>query len=180
MASSVFNLAAVAAKVTTIGAVRAAMGAVTLTLSQGYAQLDQISTIAGEKDAARSLLDTVNKSAQILYGIYNDDPDLQDEDISTGHAVSAAHIIYEANDALKSIEQAAGENLWDIATIVDNALSLIGAKVGSTIQGVTNAVAAGATAFAFAAWPTLLLLAAAGAIYVYRGPILKALAKGAA
>lgn len=175
MSSSAFELAATASKITTIGQVRAAMGAVSATLAQGYPYLDQISWIAGEKDAARALLDTVNTSAQKLYAIYNDDPELQDEEISTWHATVAGQIISEANDALKTVEQAAKQDLWDIASIVDDALANVGQAAGQTIQKVTNSVAAGAAAFAFAAWPTILIIAGLGLAYLYRGKIAAAL-----
>jgi hypothetical protein len=169
MASSALDLAAAAAKIDTIGQVRAAMGAVTATLSQGYAKLSEISTIAGENAAAQSLLDTVNKSATILYNIYNDDPQLQDEEITTWHAHIAGQIVSEANDALKAVEDAANENLWDIAAIIEQALSLVGTAAGNSITALTNAVAAGGSAFVAAAWPTLLLVALAGGVaYHYR------------
>lgn len=167
MASSSIALASVAAKIDTIAQVRAAMGAVTVTLAEGYSKLDEITSIAGVKDAARSLLDTVNKSAGILYNIYNDDPDLQDEEISTYHAHIAGVIISEANDALTSVEKAADFSFWDIAAIVDQALATVGAAVGSTLQGITNAIAAGGSAFFTAAWPTLAIIGAALAVGLY-------------
>lgn len=177
MASSAIDLAAAASKITTIGAVRAAMGAVTTTLAQGYVQLASITTVEGVRDAATSLLNTVNASATALYNIYNDDPDLQDEEISTWHAHLAAVVLDEANDALKSVEAAANLNLWDIAAIVEQALVLVGAAIGSGLQSVTNAVVAGASAFVWASWPTLLLVGAGVGLYVFRNKIFKAAAK---
>lgn len=172
MSSSSIQLAQVASKITTIGQVRAAMGAVTLTLSQGYAALDNVTSVAGVQDAARSLLDIVNSSATQLYNIYNDDPDLQDEEISTWHAIIAGRIVSEANDALKSVEEATGVH-FDVATLVSQGLANVGTAVGTGIQSVTNAVAAGATAFAFAAWPTILVVGGVVAIYFFRKPILR-------
>jgi hypothetical protein len=158
MASSAFALAKVAAQIQNAGQLRAAMGAVASTLSEGYSKLGDISWIAGEKEAAQSLLDTVNKSAGILYNIYPSDGSLDDQDISTGHAISAGRVISEANDALKSVEQAANENLWDIATIVNDALSTVGKTVGGGLQAVVNAAASGGVAFIASAWPSLLLI----------------------
>ena len=182
MASNPLKLAAVAARITTIGQVRAAMGAVTLTLSRGYAQLDELTSIAGVRDDARNLLDTVNKSAQILYGIYNDDPDLQAEEITTAHAASAGKIIAEANDALKLVENVAGQNLFDIGQIVSDSLdqikaetSAVGDAAGATLQGATNAITAGVSAFVWAAWPTLLIVGAVGVAYFYRARLAAAL-----
>ena len=179
MSANALSIAATAAKIQTIADIRAAMGAVTLTLSQAYARLDDISWIAGEKKAATDLIDTVNKSAQLLYAKYNDDPDLQDEDISAWNAHLAGQVIAQANDALTTVENAANENLWDISSIVDDALVTVGHKVGTTIQGVTNAIAGGASAFLSAAWPTVLLVAGGVILYVYRKPILNAIAKAA-
>jgi hypothetical protein len=176
MASSSIAIAAVSAKITNVGTLRAAMGSVSNTLAQGYPYLDQISWIAGEKDAARAVLDTVNKSAQLLYAIVaGADQDLWDQEISTSHAISAGRVVAEANDALKTVEDAAKENLWDLASILEDALKTVGDTVGGGIQSVTNAVAAGATAFAFAAWPTLLIVAGGALLYLNRGKIARML-----
>jgi hypothetical protein len=183
MASNALALAAASAKITNVGELRAAMGAVSQTLGQGYPYLDSISWIAGEKDAARSLLDTVNTSAQMLYAIVaGATPDLWDQDISTSHAILAGQVVSQANDALKLVEAAAAQNLWDIASIVSDAIDQIravmasaGAAVGTTLQGLVNAAGAGAASFAFAAWPTLLIVGALGVAYLYRGKIARAL-----
>ena len=179
MASSALALATAAAKINTIAAVRAAMGAVTQTLAQGYAVVPNISTIAGLQASSLSLLNQTNTEAQALYNVYNDDPDLQDEEISTWHAHIAAVILSDANDALKMVEDAASWQPWDIAAIVEQALALIGATIGSGLQAVTNAVVGGASAFVWAAWPTLLLVGAGVAVYIYRDKIFGAVAKAA-
>ncbi len=185
MASTAFDVASVAAKIQTVAQVRAAMGAVTVALSAGYEKLSVFgpstsipNLVEGTRDAAFSLLDTVNKSAHILYNIYSDDPDIQNEDISTAHAISAGRIISEANDALKDVENAIGSNFSNVAAVVRDAIVETGTIAGTTVQGVTNAVAAGVSAFAFSAWPTLLLVGAGALIYINRKPILNALAKG--
>jgi hypothetical protein len=177
MASSAFSLAAAAAKIQTVAQVRAAMGAVTTTLSQGYAVAAQLADIADVRTTALSLLDTVNKSATILYNIYSDDPEIQDEDISASHAHSAGVIISEANDALKTIEDVQNQNLFDIASIVTQAVQSVGSTVGEGLQAVTNAVVAGGTAFVWAAWPTLLLVGAGLTAYVFRRRLLAAIGK---
>lgn len=185
MASSAFDVASVAAKIQTVAQVRAAMGAVTVSLSTGYEKLSVFgpstsipNLVEGTREAAFSLLDTVNKSAHILYNIYSDDPDIQNEDISTAHAISAGRIISEANDALKDVENAIGSNFSNIAQIVKDAIVSTGEIAGTTVQSVTNAVAAGVSAFAFSAWPTILLVAGGAMIYIYRKPILSAIVKG--
>ncbi len=177
MASSAFDIAATAAKITTIGQLRAAMGAVTLTLSQAYARLPDISRIAGEKDEAKFLLDTVNKSARLLYNKYTDDPDLQDQEISTWNATLAGQVVSQANDALATVEQAANEKLWDISSIVNESLAKVGGAVGGTFETATNGIVAGVAAFAHSARTTLIIIGVVGAIYVFRGPILRQLQK---
>jgi hypothetical protein len=179
MSSSALDLAAAASKITNVVQIRAAMGAVTTTLAQGYAQLASITTTEGVQQAATDLLNTVNASATALYGKYTDEADLQDEDISVWNAHLAAVVISEANDALTDVEQAANLNLWDIAAIVEQALTLVGAAVGSGLQSITNAVVAGASAFAWASWPTLLLVGAGVIAYYNRDKIFKAIGKSA-
>lgn len=169
MASSTLALAAVAAKIQNIGQLRAAMGAVASTLQQGYAKLDEITTVADVRDAARSLLDVVNGSAQKLYNIYNDDPTLQDEEISTYHAHIAGVVVGEANDALKAVEDAAKFDFWNIAAIVDEAISQVGAIAGATLKTVVNAAVAGSSAFLSAAgWSVIAVVAIIAAILYAR------------
>lgn len=183
MSSNALALAAASAKITNVGELRAAMGSVSSTLAQGYPYLDSISWIAGEKDAARGLLDTVNKSAQQLYAIVaGADQDLWDQDISTTHALLAGQVVSQANDALKTVEDAAAQNLWDIASIVSDAIDQVrailvaaGTATGNTLQGIVNAGAAGVASFAFAAWPTILIVGALGLAYLYRGKLARAL-----
>lgn len=175
MASNAFELAATAAKIHTIADVRAAMGAVTLTLSKAYARLDEISTIAGENKAARDLLDTVNKSANLLYHKYGEDPELFDQEISTWNAHLAGQVIAQANDALKTVEAAANEDIWNIASIVDEGLGNAGKWTGMGVQGVTNALSSGLSAFVSAAWPTLVIIGGVAVLYFYRDRVFAAL-----
>lgn len=179
MSSSAFALAAAAAKIDTVAQVRAAMGAVTTTLAQGYAIVPSISTVADMQATAQSLLDGVNRSATALYNVYTDDPDLQDEEISTLHAHQAGVIMSDANDALKLVEDASSIK-FDVASVVDDALTTVGATVGTGLQSITNAVAAGASAFVWSAWPTLLIVGGLGAAYLFRRQLLGALGKAAA
>lgn len=172
MASSSIALAAAAAKIQTVAQVRAAMGAVTVTLAKGYALLPQVTTVSGLQDEARSLLDKVNQTATKLYNVYTDDPELQDEEISTVHAHAAGAILADANSALKLIEEATTIT-FDVASIVSDALAVVGRAAGTTLQTATNALAAGATAFVWASWPTLLIVAVVA--YFFRRPLLGAL-----
>lgn len=186
MSSTALELATAAAQIDTVAQLRAAMGAVTQTLQQGYQELSIFgpatsvpNLVEGTSAAAKSLLDTVNASAQALYNIYTDEADLQDEEISTYHAHMAGVVISEANDALASVEQAIGSNFSNVAQAVSDALTAIGqiaGKIaGTTLQSATNAIAAGASAFVTAAWPTLVVVGVAVIAYVFRRPLVAAI-----
>lgn len=190
MASSSIRIGLAAAKIGNVGELRAAMGAVTLTLSQGYAVMDGLTNIAGVQDAARTLLDTVNKSAGLLYAKYPDPqlaagaygPPVDLMSLSTWDAHLAGVVVAEANDALASVEKVAAQNLFDIAQVVSDAIDVfdaeiaaVGGAVGAAVQDATNALASGVSAFVTAAWPTLLLVGLGVTAYVYRGKIVKAL-----
>ncbi len=187
MASTALDLANTAASIQTIGQLRAAMGAVTLTLSQAYARLNEIGisdpvltggrTLAGEREEARYLLDKVNQSAKLLYDKYTDDPELQDQEISTWNAMLAGQIVSHANDALKAVESAADTKLWDISSIVNDAVAHVGGKIGGGLDVVTNGLAAGVTAFVHSARNTIIIVALVGGIYLFRKPILASINK---
>jgi len=175
--SSAFALANTASKIQTVAQVRAAMGAVTLTLSRGYALLPDITNAASLRDEAQGLLDKVNETATKLYNVYTGDPDLQDEEISAWHAHVAGMVISDANDALKLVTEATSIQ-FDIAGIVNDALKAVGTAAGNAVQSVTNAVTAGATAFVWASWPSLLLIGSGLFLYLNRDKVLSALKKG--
>lgn len=178
MASSALALANAASKIQTVADVRAAMGAVTLTLSRAYALLPEITEVANLQQEAKSLLDKVNDTATKLYNVYTADPDLQDEDISAWHAHVAGMVIADANDAFKLVEQATSIT-FDIASIVNDALVVVGHTTGNAVESVTNALSAGATAFVWSAKKTLFLVGVGALIYFNRDAILAALKKGA-
>jgi hypothetical protein len=175
MASSAIALAAVAAKITTIGDARAALGVVSHTLANAYERLPDITTTADLRDTAREYLDQVNSYAQRIYRIWNDDPDLQDEDISTLNASKVGLCISQANKALSDIENLANTEYWDIAEAIEEVLRTVGHVAGATIQAIGNAVAAGGTALFAAAWPTLLVAGLIAGVYYFRKPIFAAL-----
>lgn len=191
MASSVLELANAASKIQTVADVRAAMGAVSQVLKSGYDALSFFGAstsvpnlVEGTRAAAFSLLDTVNKSAQSLYNIYTDDPDLQDEEISAWHAIVAGKIIAQANDAVKSVEEATGTNLGNIAQVVNDAIDAeakilktvgegVGSATGKVAQSITNAAGAAVSALWWAAWPTILTVTGGFILYVNRDKVFK-------
>jgi hypothetical protein len=152
------SIASVAAQVSTIGQARAVLGTVSSTLQDGYTKLPQISTTAGLRDAAQSRLDVVNNFAQRVYAIWNDDPQLQDEEISAVNATKVGICMAQASDALKDIEDAASQEFWNFTDLLNDSLAAAGSLGGNAVQSVTNAIAAGGAAFVTAAWPTLLIV----------------------
>lgn len=180
--SSALALASVAAQIQTAGQLRVAMGAVAQILQQGYTALAWTgpatslpNLLEGTTAAAKSLLDTVNQSAQLLYNIYPTDGSLDDQDISTAHAINAGQVLSEANDAVTSVEAAIGTNVGNVAQFVQDALTASGQLGGQAVQSVTNAVAAAGAAFVSSAWPTLLIIGVGVGIYLFRKPLLRAL-----
>ena len=164
------QLAAVAAKVTTIGRARMALGKCTELLQAGYAKINQASLWDDDelKGAMRDRLDVVNAYAQGIYAtIGTDDPDLQEEEISAISAGRVGLVIAQTDEALTDIDEAIHENTFDVAATLGLALAIAGDTAGSAVQSVTNAVAAGGAAFVAAAWPTLLMGAAAVGLYFW-------------
>jgi len=158
------ELAAVAAKVTTIGAARAALGECTRLLQAGYAKINQADLWDEDelKEACRDRLDVVNAYAQGIYAtIGTSDPDLQAEEISALNCSRVGLVIAQTDDALSDIDEAINENTFDVAGTLKLALAIAGETAGSAVQSVTNAVAAGGAAFIASAWPTLVIGAAA-------------------
>ena len=164
------QIAAVAAKVTTIGRARAALGKCTELLQAGYAKVNQASLWDEDelKDACKDRLDVVNAYAQGIYAtIGTADPELQEEEISAIASSRVGLVIAQTDEALEDIDEAIAENNFDVVETLRLALSIAGETAGSAVQSVTNAVAAGGAAFIWAAWPTLLLGAGAVAIYFW-------------
>lgn len=163
------SIASVASQVSTIGQARGVLGTVSSTLQQAYSRIPDISSTAGLRDAASARLDVVNNFAQRVYAIWNDDPELQDEEISVVNATKVGICMAQANDALKDIEEAADQDFWDFTQLLTDSLAAAGSIGGHAVQSVTNAIAAGGAAFVTAAWPTLLILGAAGVgVYLFR------------
>lgn len=153
-------IAQVAAKVNTIGQARAALGVVSRTLEQAYSRLPDITSIADLREATRGRIDAKNAFAQRVYAIWNDDPELQDEEISAVNATKVGICMAQANDVLKDVEELANEDFWNFTELLREAIENAGRLAGQAIQSITNAIAAGGGAFVAAAWPTLLLVGA--------------------
>ncbi len=162
-------IAGVASQVSTIGQARAVLGTTTATLAQAYSRLGDLTSLAGLRDEARSRLDAINAFAGRVYSIWNDDPDLQAEEISTVNATKVGICLAQANDALKDVEELANEDFWNFAELLRESLAAAGKLAGDAIQSITNAVGAGVGAFVTSAWPTLVLVGAGiVALYIVR------------
>jgi hypothetical protein len=166
-------IAQVASQVNTIGQARAVLGVVSTTLEQAYLRLPDITSIADLRDAVRSRLDQTNAYARRVYATWNDDPDLQDQEISAVNAAKVGAAMAQANDALKDVEELANEDFWDFGQLLRDSLANAGSLAGGAVQSVTNAIAGGVTAFIASAWPTILLVVAGAAtVYILRDKVL--------
>jgi hypothetical protein len=164
------TIAAVAADVHTVGQARATLGRTSELLADAYTRLPDI-TGADNRDAARELLDQANDYAQRVYGeLPNADAD-QAIDATTALRVGGA--FGTTRRALRRVEEAADQTYWDYAGALRDTLTMAGSAAGDAVQSVTNAVAAGGAAFLASAWPTVLLIGAAVALYIF-GPRLLA------
>jgi len=167
------TIAAVAAEVRTVGDARATLGKTAELLNDAYGRLPDI-TGADNRDAARDLLDEANDYAQRVYA------DLPTEDLDAAIDASTALRVGGAfgttRRALRRIEEAANTTYWDYAGALHETLTTAGTAAGDAVQSVTNAVAAGGAAFIASAWPTLLLVGAAVAFYIWGPSLLRRMA----
>lgn len=189
-------IAAIAARVNTIGQARAVLGVAANVIGDAYTHLPDIkantlgvilagpvlgwfesTSIDDVRAAAKSRLDAANTYAQQVYAIWNSDPDLQDEEISATNATKVGFALARANDVLKDIQNLAQTDYWNFGDLLNDALAQAGQLAGSAVQSVTNAIAAGTAAFVWSSWPTLLLIAGAVGVYVFRKPIIAAISK---
>jgi hypothetical protein len=152
------TIAAVAASIQTVGQARAALGAASDLLKQAYEKLPVISTTADLRQAASDRLDVVNAYASGIYAILPADDASQGNQIDTLTANRVGLALAQSQDALKDIEDTANLEIWNIRAILTDAISTAATWTGGGIQAVTNAVAAGGSAFVASAWPTLLIV----------------------
>lgn len=185
------SIAGVASRIDTISQARAALGAVASTLQGAYAKAATIGVASGVlhdytplgfvedestaevRAAAASRLDVVNNYAQQLYSIWNDDPQLQDEEISAINAAKVGLCLSQANEALRDIEVAAEEEYWNFTQILTDAINAAIALGVAGIQKLANAAAAAGAAVVHALWPWLLGgVVVVGGLYYFRGHLL--------
>jgi hypothetical protein len=164
------TIAAVAAEVHTVGEARATLGATTTMLADAYGRLGDI-TGADNRDAARELLDQANDYAARVYAELPSDNLGQAIDATTALRVGGA--FGTARRALRRVEDAADTVYWDYVGALHEALAAAGGAAGDAVQSVTNAVAAGGAAFIASAWPTLLLVGGAVALWFLWPSILR-------
>ncbi len=168
-------IAKIASSVQTIGQARAALGATTRVLSDGYAKLDSLTSVAGVRDSARSLLDQNNAYAARIYATWNDDPELQDEDISILKCTQVAACLEMARSNVRLIEDIAKEDLWSFASILEEAIKAVAAAGNGLAQIIKIPLAFGAGMLQ-GLWPILLVVGFGFIIFFWaRGRALKAL-----
>lgn len=167
------KLAAIVAKVSTVGVARATLGYATGVLAQGYAQISNIPTTAiggllfgvstdtptETQDAAKGLLDTVNNYAGLVYARLPADDDSQAGPLSLKDHLAVAAVFTQSADALAFIEKQITDLAFDFIGGLQSAATTAGAALGHGLQAITNAAAGGIWAFVRGAWPTLLIVA---------------------
>lgn len=163
---SPFAIAALAAKVHTVGQARAALGAVADTLQDGYKRLPEITGLADLQEESRRQLDIANAYAQGVYAIYSGaTPDLFDEEISFSNAARVGLAMERARQTLREIEDAANTEWWDLAAIIAAALAAVKTAVDWTAKTVANAAAAVAAPLLSTFWPYLAIIALGIVLY---------------
>lgn len=146
-------IAKVAAQVQTIGQARAVLGETTRILREGYARLDEITSLADLRATARSYLDQVNAYAQRIYSTWNDDPDLQDEDISLVNITRVATCLEQARIAVREVEAIAETDYWDFVGALTEVLKRVTKEVVKLIPATTGFLAAMLAGL----WPIIIL-----------------------
>lgn len=161
------TIAGVAAKCESIGQARAALGKCADLLREGYEKLPDVTSIADVRQAASDLLDVVNAYAQGIYATLPADDASQSQpvDFKTGQRVALA--LAQSQDGLKSVEDAASQDFWDIAAILTAAIEQAAKWLGSGVQKITNAAGRGLWAFLAEAWPTVLIVAVGVAVFLW-------------
>ena len=153
-------IAKIASSVQTIGQARAALGATTRVLSEGYAKLDELTSVADVRDTARSLLDSNNAYAARIYSTWNDDPDLQDQEISVLKCTQVATCLEQARSNVRLIEDIASQDLWSFASILSEAIAAavgLGKDVGNGLTQLIKVPLAFGAGMLQGLWPVLLL-----------------------
>jgi hypothetical protein len=175
------TIAAVAAKVQTVGQARAALGKAADLLREGYDRAEEIGSsgnfltsntieffmTSDTREAARARLDVVNAYATGIYATLPTAETAQGNLLEFLQSQRTALALSQAQGALKDIETAAAIDYWNIAEILTDAIEFAAKWVGQGVQAVTNAVGRAAVAFTFAAWPTLLIVGAVAGLYIW-------------
>lgn len=177
------STAALAARVTTIGAARAVLGKCSLLLHEAYPYLDMVAGGRGNSvlgavasagsavgvlpdlDAAyeelrastRSSLDIARAYVEGIYAtIGTADPLLQDEEISAKNAARVGVAMMQTEEAIQDVEEAIKETYLDFGEVMSEVLAGAGATAAGAVSSVAASVAAGGAAFLYGAWPVLL------------------------
>jgi hypothetical protein len=170
-----FAIAKVAGEIHTIGGARAALGAVSEMLRDGYTKLPEIAGSSPFSELAfRTYLDTANARAQELYAIYaGATPDLFDEEISLTNAGRIGFLLESTRKVLTDIEAVAARDYWDIAGTISRAVALAQKAIEWTAGLVGKSAAAIIAPILKAFWPVLLIVGVVLAVYLFRDRIFK-------
>jgi len=81
-------------------------------------------------------------------------------------AMKLGQLLAQANDVVSDVEKDSGQNVYDLASVVGDAVAAVAQPVADALGAGLRAVAAGAAAGAFAFWPYLVAGGVALAAYV--------------
>jgi hypothetical protein len=154
-------IAQIASGVQSIGQARAALGVVTQVLSEGYAQLDRLTSIADVRNTARSLLDSNNAYAARIYSTWTDEADLLDQEISILKSTQVATCLEQARSNVRLIEDIANEDIWNFVQLLQSALASavgIAQSAGNAVASVIKVPLAFGAALLQGLWPIVLLV----------------------
>lgn len=171
---SSLDIATVVGQIRTNKGARDALGIISGMLHNAYLQLDNISTSQGLRNQAESYLNTVNGYAQEIYGKIPDDNGA----LGAANGARLGLVASQTNDALANIEEAAHVSEFHLAASLRKAVEDVGKDVGNIAASPFNGLTAALIAFLHSARTGLIIVGVAGAVYVFRRPILAAVAKG--
>ncbi len=176
MSDSATDIASVVSKLTTNDQARDALGIMASMLREAYTQAEtSISSGQGLQAQAISYLNEVNAYAQEIYaGIPNDRAAL-----GAANAARLGLVASQTNDALANISEAVGVSDWHVASALKKAVREVSSDVGDIAATPFVGLTAALVAFLHSARTGLIIVGVAGAVYIFRKPILAALAKGA-
>lgn len=143
-------------------------------LHEGYTRAnDYVSSGQGLRAQVFSYLDSINAYAQEIYARIPADTGPLDG----ANAARLGLVASQTNDVLSSVAEATGVSEWHLATALKKAVREVSSDVGDIAASPFVGLTAALVAFLHSARTGLIIIGVAGAVYVFRKPILASLAK---